>query len=181
MRDWSKLGELFATMARHGGLTFGGGGPTIAAVEYETIDRRGWLTREQFRLAFALSRITPGTNLLAFCTAVGWQVGGVSGSVAALIASSLPCSAVTVALTILLEFWQGYRWAAVAIQGAAAAAIGIVAASCWHLIEPHMVAGSRLRTVFLVALAVTLQAFDVSPLRILLLAAIVGAVWREAP
>ena len=180
MVDWSRLGELFVTMARHGGLTFGGGGPTIAAVEYETIDRQGWLTREQFRLAFALSRVTPGTNLLAFCAAIGWQVGGVSGSVAALIASSLPCSVVTVALTILLEFWQGYRWAGIAIEGAAAAATGIVAASCWHLIEPHMIPGTRLRTMVLVAGAVALQAFDVSPLRILLLAAIAGAVWREA-
>jgi chromate transporter len=180
MSDWRQLGELFVTMARHGGLTFGGGGPTVAAVEYETIDRRGWLTREQFRLAFALSRVTPGTNLLAFCAAVGWQVRGVVGSVAALVASSLPCSIVTVALTILLEYWQGYRWAAIAIEGAAAAAIGIVAASCWHLIEPHMISGSRLRTVFLVTGALVLQGFDVSPVRILLLAAIVGAFWREA-
>jgi chromate transporter len=180
MSDWRQLGELFVTMARHGGLTFGGGGPTVAAVEYETIDRRGWLTREQFRLAFALSRVTPGTNLLAFCAAVGWQVRGVVGSVAALVASSLPCSIVTVALTIFLEYWQGYRWAAIAIEGAAAAAIGIVAASCWHLIEPHMISGSRLRTVFLVIGALVLQGFDVSPVRILLLAAIVGAFWREA-
>lgn len=181
MADWRQLGALTATMARHGGLTFGGGGPTIAAVEHETVERRGWLTGEQFRLAFALSRLTPGTNLLAFCAAVGWQIRGVPGCVAALIASSLPCSVVTIVLTVLLEFFHGYVWAAIAIEGAAAAAVGIVAASCWHLIEPHMSSGSRLRTVFLVVSAVALQAYDISPLRILLFAAIVGAFWKERP
>jgi chromate transporter len=182
MTDWRQLGELFVTMARHGGLTFGGGGPTIAGVEYQTIDRRGWLTRDRFRLAFALSRLTPGTNLLAFCAAVGWQIQGVPGCVAALVASSLPCSALTVLLTILLEWWQGNRWAAIAIEGAAASAIGIIAASCWQLMEPHMGKRSRLRTLCLVSGAVILQVgFDISPLRILLVAGIAGAVWRDTP
>ena len=181
MADWRQLGELFLIMARYGGLTFGGGGPTIAAVEYQTIDRKRWLTRDRFRLAFALSRLTPGTNLLAFCAAVGWQVRGVPGCIAALVASSLPCSALTVAFTILLEWWQGNRWAAIAIEGAAASAVGIIAASCWQLIEPHMGNGSRVRTLALVGGAVILQlVFDISPLRVLLLAGITGAVWREA-
>src|SRR4051794_4937709 len=95
------LRQVFSTMTRYGGLTFGGGGPTVAALQHETVDRCGWLDTGRFRLAYALSRLTPGTNLLAFCTALGWQMRGIAGALAALIGSSLPCSVVTVAFTVL--------------------------------------------------------------------------------
>ena len=166
-------------MTQHGGLTFGGGGPTIAALQNETMNRRGWIDNGQFQLAYALSRLTPGTNLLAFCTALGWQMRGVSGAVAALIASSLPCSIVTVGFTILFDAVQGNRWAATAIEGASASAIGIIAASCWQLIAPHAGAGTWLRTAVLVLGALLLQIADVPPIRILLLAGVLGAFWRE--
>jgi chromate transporter len=166
-------------MVRYGGLTFGGGGPTIAALQTETVERHNWLNPTQFNLAYALSRFTPGTNVLAFCTALGWQMSGVTGAVIALIASSLPCSMVTVFFTIVLETWRDNRWVMLAIDGAAASTIGIVAGSCWHLVRPHLQMGERTRTLFLVAGAAWLQSVGVPPVRVLLLAAITGLVWRE--
>lgn len=123
----------------------------MAALERQTVARTAWLDPAKFQLAFALSRLTPGTNLLAFCTALGWQMRGVAGAVVALAGASFPCSVVAVALTVLLETWQQNRWAMVAIAGASAAAIGIVAASCWQLISPHVTKGTRLRTALLVS------------------------------
>ncbi len=35
-------------------------------------------------LCFALGRLTPGTNLLAFSTGVGWLLRGMAGAVASL-------------------------------------------------------------------------------------------------
>lgn len=165
-------------MVRYGSLTFGGGVPTAAALRHETVDRRGWLGPAQFQLAYALSRFTPGTNLLAFCAALGWQMRGVTGAGIALIASSFPCSAVTVALTIFIEASRGNRLAALAIEGGAASTIGMIAASCWQMVEPHVRAGERVRTAAIVGGAAILQVADVAPVRILLLAAVIGALWR---
>jgi chromate transporter len=173
------LAQIASIMARYGGLTFGGGLPTMAALRSETVERHRWLAPAQFSLAYALSRLTPGTNMLAFSTALGWQLRGVSGAVVALIASSLPCSIVTVLLTLGIEASRGNRWATLAIDGAAASTIGIVAASCWQLMRPHAGSGERLRTVVLVVGAMLLQLADVAPVRVLLMAAIAGAFWRE--
>lgn len=151
----------------------------MAALRGETVERNRWLGPTQFGLAYALSRFTPGTNMLAFSTALGWQLRGMSGAVVALIASSLPCSIVTVAMTIAIDAARGNRWAMLAIDGAAASTVGIVAASCWQLMRPHSGSGEIFRTVALVAGATLLQLADVAPVRILLIAAIVGALWRE--
>lgn len=173
------LRDLAAIMARDGSLTFGGGAPTTVALESTLVRKHGWLEFPRFRLAYALSRLTPGTNMLAFCTALGYQLRGMSGAVVALISASLPCSVVALAIMILLETWQTNPVVALGVQGASAITIGFVAASCWPLIRPHMRKQSWPRTLMLVASAVLLDVWGVPPLRVLLGAAVVGALWRE--
>lgn len=173
------LASLASVMTRYGSLTFGGGAPTVAALQDQTVERHAWLDPARFRLAFALSRLTPGTNLLAFCTALGWQMRGITGGVVALVAASLPCSIIAVICTIFLAASEGHPLAERAVAGASASATGIIAASCWHLVRPHWEPGARIRALVMVMGAWALHASGVPPVRILVLAAILGAVWRE--
>lgn len=59
------LGPLTALSLRIGNLTFGGGDPAMAALQRELVERRQWLTQEDFTLIWSLSRVTPGTNVVA--------------------------------------------------------------------------------------------------------------------
>jgi chromate transporter len=117
--------------------------------------------------------------MFAFCTALGWQMRGAAGAIVALVGASVPCTIVTIGITILLEAWQDNPEAAVAIQIASAIAIGLVAGSCWPLVSPHMKRRSWPRTMLLLAGALALQMAGVPPIRALLAAGILGAVWRE--
>lgn len=45
--------------------------------------------------------------MLAFCTGVGWLVRGLPGALVALVAASVPCAIMVVALTALLAEAQG--------------------------------------------------------------------------
>src|ERR1700693_4041957 len=81
---------LTSVFAVAGNSTFGGGTVTIVQIERQVIDRRGWLSRADSHLAYAISRLTPGTNLLAYCVAVGWRMRGATGACGALMAVSIP-------------------------------------------------------------------------------------------
>ncbi len=70
------LRKLTGIFLRIGNTTFGGGLPTIAALQRELVEQRAWLSQEDYALAFSLARVTPGTNVIAFCTAVGAQILG---------------------------------------------------------------------------------------------------------
>ena len=70
------LRRLTSIFFRVGNLTFGGGDPTMAALQSELVATRRWLDEEQYGLIYGLARITPGTNLLAFCAAAGWLIAG---------------------------------------------------------------------------------------------------------
>ena len=76
------LARLAGVFLRIGNTTFGGGDPTMAALQRELVDRQAWLTAEDFALAYSLARITPGTNVVAFCVAVGARISGIGGAIA---------------------------------------------------------------------------------------------------
>jgi len=173
-----RLAEVASVFARYGNLTFGGGSATIGVLQREIETKRPWINRDQFRLCYGLSRLTPGTNLLAFCTAVGWLTRGWSGAAVALLAVSLPCSLIAVAVTAVFELWARNQWAKVAVHGALAAAVGIIFYTCWHLTWSNLRRSNAVRITFVLAGSIMLQTgFRVAPIRVLLLAALVGAVW----
>jgi len=68
------LRQLTGVFFRIGNTTFGGGLPTMAALQREFVEQHHWLTPEDYALAFSLARITPGTNVIAFCAASGARI-----------------------------------------------------------------------------------------------------------
>ena len=171
------LGSLAAIFALYGNATFGGGTATIVEIERHLIDEQGWITREESHLAFAIWRLTPGTNLLAYCVGIGWRIRGVAGALVALAAASLPCAAIAVAWTIFFATWSAHRLTAIALSAALAAAIGIMLGTAWTMIRPYLGHGEYTRTAAFGILAFAIVGTGLlTPFRVLVLAAIIGAL-----
>ncbi len=173
------LKRLAWIFLRVGNLTFGGGDPTMAALQSELVHARGWLNAQQYALIYGLARITPGTNLLAFSAASGWMILGWSGALAAVLAMTVPAAIIVVLLTDGYEAWNSNALAMAAIGGTLAAANGMMATSAWQLLAPQLSRGRRLRAVviFLAALVASLR-YAMSPILALGLAALAGVFWR---
>ena len=102
------LASLTNLYLKIGNTTFGGGDPTMALLQRELIFRK-WITQEDFALAYSLARVTPGTNVLAFCAATGARVLGLAGAFAAVLAVTLPSAILAVLLTRGFEAWRTQR------------------------------------------------------------------------
>src|SRR5580698_9301586 len=103
------LAALTNLYLKIGNTTFGGGDPTMALLQRELIFRK-WITQEDFALAYSLARVTPGTNVLAFCAATGARVLGLVGAFAAVLAVTLPSAILAVLLTRGFETWRDHPW-----------------------------------------------------------------------
>ena len=173
------LKRLTWIFLRVGNLTFGGGDPTMAALQSELVVARRWLTAEQYALIYGLARITPGTNLVAFSAAAGWQILGWMAAMLAVVAMTVPPSVVVVLLTSGYQAFNSNPLAMAAIGGMLAAASGMMATAAWQLLRPEIRVGRRLRTavLFLASLGASLG-FSMSPIAVLGLAALVGIFWR---
>ena len=100
------LKQIADVFVRYANFTLGGGSATTAVIHGEIVGKRQWVSEEQFALSFALGRLTPGTNLLAFCVGIGWILRRWTGAVVVLLAASIPCTLFVAVITVLFAEWQ---------------------------------------------------------------------------
>lgn len=168
-----QIADLFV---RYANFTFGGGSATTAVIHHELVSKRQWLDDDRFSLSFALARVTPGTNVLAFCAGIGWLLGRLPGAVVALLASSLPCTLIVVVVTVLLGSVQDSGIVEAAIHGAIACAVAITAKTGWTIAEPHFKEGARWRVVIIGGAAFALHAaLGIPAIDVLIFAGVIGA------
>jgi chromate transporter len=177
------LRKLTGIFLRIGNTTFGGGIPTIAALQRELVEQRGWLSQEDYALAFSLARVTPGTNVIAFCAAAGARILGFRGALAATLAETGPSAVLAILMTQGYETWRTNAWVMAGVAGTIAAVAGMMWASIWSIVRPHF----EDRRHALRSLVITLGAFaavsklGLGPLSVIGLAVIVGLLWKEPP
>ena len=171
--------QLTLIFLRIGNSTVGGGEPTVASLQRE-LTRRGWLSAQHFGLAYALARITPGTNMLAFCAAAGWYVLGLGGALAGVLAVTIPSSVLVVFLTRICEAGTRIPWLGAAVDATIAAGVGIMVAAALMLARSQVRKSGALLSILIVAGAFLLRAWGLSPLQTLVIAALVGVLRREA-
>jgi chromate transporter len=174
------LSQVAAVFFRIGNTTFGGGDPTIAALQRELVDRRRVLAPERYGVVYALARLTPGTNMLAFCAGVGWVLSGWAGSLIAVTAVTLPSAVIAVMLLNAFEIMMRIPVAASALGSMIAAAVGLMFAASYLLIRPHCRPSAIVRTLVIAASAFVFVWKNIlSPVEVIGLAALTGLVWPE--
>jgi len=175
------LGSVTAIFLRIANTTFGGGLPTIAALEREFVHRRHWLSEEDYGLAFAVARVTPGTNVIAFCAATGARMIGFLGAVSGAFSETLPSAVLAVLLTQGYESWRTNPTVMAAVAATVAAVVGMMWSSIYGMVQPHW--GGIERTARALVIVggsfLALWKFGVNPLTIIVAAALLGLVWKE--
>lgn len=169
----SALGWVFV---RDSNRTFGGG-TASSEVLRRSLVKRGWITDDEHREMYALSRLTPGTNLLAYCTAVGWRTRGFRGAVVTWLAASVPCSLIAVGVTALFDRVSESKPLGLALLVAMTVAFILLGASAWHLAKPQLTATAARRSIGLAVIVLALVWIGATPLTVLLVAATIGTVW----
>ncbi|MAO00922.1 MAG: chromate transporter, partial [Roseovarius sp.] len=86
------------SFARIGLLSFGGPAAQISMMHEELVERRGWLSEQQFLGALSFCMLLPGPEAMQLCTYAGWRLRGVLGGLIAGLLFVLPGAAVILAL-----------------------------------------------------------------------------------
>jgi len=180
VRDAPPL-PLFAWLVtRDANRTVGSGMASIELLR-RTLARRGWIDDAEHGVFNAVARLTPGTNVLAYLAALGWTHHGAAGAVLAVAAGSLPGAAVVTVLTAAAASLD--RWPAVRAVLAVATLVagGLVLANAWALLRPYVRGGRLVWTLASIALAAALSLAGATPVRVLLVLAIWGALTPSRP
>ena len=173
--------EIYTRLAwlwfKMGVLVYGGGYVIVPVVRGEAVRRFGWMTDRVFLDGLALGQVTPGpiVNLSVF---VGYQAGGLAGSVVAAVAVFAPAFALVLAAAPLmhrLRAWSGVR---LFLEGVNAAVVGAIVAATVPLARGAIV--SPFSAVVGLAALVALWRFKVDSVWLVLAAGAAGWLWSVA-
>ena len=117
------LPQILMLFARIGLTSFGGG--LSAWIYREVVDRRGWLSEDEFLGGLTLSQILPGPNVVNLSIYIGQRLRGAAGATAAVLALLLPPMVTVVLLAAAFHSFREVAWLHDLLEGVAAGAIGL--------------------------------------------------------
>ena len=122
-----KLGHFFRTSLYFGAIGFGGGLSVLASIRTALVDRKHWVTEEDFDRNATVAQMLPGgasSNLLA---ALGLRFHGIYGALAGYLGFILPGTLCILALAWTYRRFGGVPQADALLAGFNAAVVGIIA------------------------------------------------------
>ncbi len=93
--------KLFWSFFKIGLFGFGGGYGMISMIQFDVVDKNGWMTNSEFADILALSQMTPGPISINCATYIGYNQGGIIGAIFTTFALCLP----TVLLMVAVITW----------------------------------------------------------------------------
>ena len=102
------------------------------------VERKRWMTNEEFNETFALSQFLPGPNTINFSVVFGSRFGGAPGAAVALIGLLGPPLAIVTVLAVLYERYGDIATLGHILAGIAAAAAGLLIAVIAKMAAPHV-------------------------------------------
>ena len=126
------LAVLFLTFLKIGATLYGSGYVLVAFLRNDFVRRLGWLTDRQLLDAVAVGQFTPGP-VFTTATFIGYLTGGWAGAVVATVGVFLPSFVFVAIVYPLVPRLRASPWTAAFLDGANAAALGLMAAVAWQL------------------------------------------------
>ena len=102
----SHLSSFFSCFAKIGAFTIGGGYAMIPIIQKEVVDKRGWISEEDFMDVLAISQSAPGILAVNISIFLGHKLRGTRGSIVATLGSTLPSFTI---ILLIAMFFAGYQ------------------------------------------------------------------------
>ena len=127
------LSELFRAFAAVSLSGFGGALPWARRM---IVDKRQWMTAEEFNEAFSLSQFLPGPNVINFSVVFGQRFGGAPGAAVALAGLLGPPLVIVTVLAALYARYGDLETLGRILSGIASAAAGLLIAVVAKMAAP---------------------------------------------
>ena len=120
------LTDLFVSFTL---LALQGFGGVLAVVQRELVEKKRWMTREEFIEDWAVAQIMPGPNVVNLSLMIGGRYFGLKGAMAALAGMLTVPLLIVLLLALVHARFADYPGVAGALRGMGAVAAGLIAAT----------------------------------------------------
>lgn len=148
----------------------------IPLIEAEMIQKRGWLTREEFINQLTIAQSIPGPIALNTAVFVGYKIYGVRGALSALLGIVLPAFTIILLVAIFFADIRENQIVDSAFKAMRPTVVALIIAPVLGLARGM----KNYLWAVVAAVAVAVWWFGISPVYLLAVAAAIGLLWTAA-
>lgn len=117
---------LFLNFFKIGAFTFGGGYAMLSLLENEFVEKKKWLTKDEFLDMIAIAESTPGPIAINSATFIGYKTAGMLGSVFSTLGVVLPSFIIIFVISLFLDKFLAFTLVANAFKGIQACVVYLI-------------------------------------------------------
>ena len=126
MKKSKLIATLFLSFFKIGAFTFGGGYAMLSLLENEFVEKKKWLTKDEFLDMIAIAESTPGPVAINSATFIGNKTAGVLGATFSTLGVVLPSFIIIYVISLFLDAFLGFTLVANAFRGIQACVVYLI-------------------------------------------------------
>ena len=164
--------ESFKTFFKIGIFTLGGGYAMIPLIEEEVVNKKQWVSKEEFLDIIAIAQSCPGVFAINTSIFIGYKLSKLRGAIATALGTALPSVLIILGIATFFHEFQDNPIVASIFRGIRPAVVALIAVPTFNLAKSAHVSWANCWIPIGGALLIWL--LGVSPIFIILAAAICG-------
>jgi len=165
---------IFLEFLKIGATSFGGVVPYLRGA---LVTKREWLDDNEFVEMLSISQALPGLNATNMAVLVGDKLRGLKGAVAAITGICLPGAVLMYIAGVAYRAHGDHAWATAALQGVAAAAVGLILSTVVQLSKSSL--ASNFDLVFMAMTVLAVNRFHQSVPRTLIVVGLLSILFHR--
>lgn len=117
MNKMKRILSIFLSFFKIGLFTFGGGYAMVAVIERELVEKKKWISSDDFLDIIAIAESSPGPLAVNSATFVGYKTCGFIGSLMATVGVILPSFAIIFIISLFFEKFLTFKIVEYAFKG----------------------------------------------------------------
>lgn len=172
-----KYCDIFWSFFKIGTFTVGGGYAMIPLMQRELVDRHQWMSEEEFLDQVALSQAMPGVFAVNMASMTGNRLRGFGGAAAAIVGNILMPILFILLLAVFFRAFRSNVYVDRIFLGLRPCVVALIAAPVFTMAKSAKVTWSNVWIPVVSALLIWL--FGVSPVLVVLAAALLGYIYNK--
>ena len=170
--------ESFRTFFKIGIFTLGGGYAMIPLIEEDVVNKKHWVSKEEFLDLIAIAQSCPGVFAINISIFIGYKLRKIRGALAASLGTALPSFLIILLIAMFFHRFEDNPVVAAIFRGIRPAVVALIAVPTFNLAKSANITWANCWIPIAGALAIYLiDGF--SPIYLIILAGIGGWIYGK--
>ena len=167
----------FCTFFKIGLFTIGGGYAMVPLIEEEVVNKKHWISKEEFLDLLAISQSVPGVFAVNFSIFIGYKLKKFRGALSLALGAILPSFLIILAIALFFHQFKEYEAVENIFKGIRPAVVALIAAPTFSMAKSAKI--NRYNVWIPIVSALFIWLMGVSPVYIIAIAGIGGFIYGK--